>query len=271
MDRRRLCPLCHGKAWLEDLPCGRCNGLGIVPLEATPSSSALGPVIIVLAGILAIALVVFSTTCSLDVGGIEYDWPRATDIVWRLAYHRADPPPILDLVGPDRLDCDGGWGFWRPPPGPRECLDGLFVGEANRVLVARPYFSLRPSRSKLAHELWHADLFRSGISDQGHTHAGFKPGGAVDQANALLRGEGLSRRRPRRRYRSTGRPPGRPRRQLSAEARAELVRLARAGCGLREIARHLWSTRDRKGKRLVDEVLDHHVVARALEREGVTR
>jgi hypothetical protein len=68
---------------------------------------------------------------------------------------------------------------------------GVFWRDEYLAQVAHP-FDFGYIKSAFSHELYHAYLFRTTGSGNGeHTDPGFKPGGAVDQANANLAGAGI--------------------------------------------------------------------------------
>jgi hypothetical protein len=80
-----------------------------------------------------------------------------------------------------------GWWFNAGETGTADglaCIDGHYWPGLGWVQVAIYDGALQSG--SLPHELWHAHLARLGIPDHNHADPGFQPGGAVDQAAALL-------------------------------------------------------------------------------------
>lgn len=116
---------------------------------------------------------------------------EATDIVWRQAYQRTEPPPLIVWVPRNHLSCtdpvsgdpgfpvfDAGAGF--------TCRGGLYLGFV--VLAEDPApLSVIP----FAHELRHAADTLDLVLDPRHEGPQWQSGGAVDLANAMLREAGL--------------------------------------------------------------------------------
>jgi len=132
---------------------------------------------------------------------------EATALVWQF-YGNTEPnspePPRIEWVYPEDLDCglseDGIYqGFYRRQV-PIEktlgikpqCVAGVFWSEGYYTQVAHK-IGFKFTTSAFAHELYHAHLWRStGDGNGTHTDPGFKPGGAVDQANANLAAAGYA-------------------------------------------------------------------------------
>lgn len=104
--------------------------------------------------------------------------------VWHDAYGREDPPPKVRWKRGDDLNCtdatSGNPGFSTPIG----CREGYTASRYEVFVADRGETTL--AWTTLAHELLHCAQLRQGIVDPLHLTAGFKPGGAVDQANALL-------------------------------------------------------------------------------------
>jgi hypothetical protein len=113
----------------------------------------------------------------------------ALQIIWQQAYGRTDGPPEIRWVSDEEQNCidpaSGNRGF-RTLVG---CVEGLTLS-AKTVSVSwhdGDSFSV----TALAHELVHAAQARRLVFDFKHHTPEFKPGGAVDQANAMLIDAGL--------------------------------------------------------------------------------
>jgi hypothetical protein len=131
------------------------------------------------------------------------DWQPAREgeallVVWSSTYGRGDAAPDLRWPRGAELDCASGQGFELEG----QCLMGV-CWEPDLAWVAAPSSASEDGRflyerTALAHELWHASLWRDGVLDGDVNHAdpGFgtdygHPRGAVDVARDALAAAGL--------------------------------------------------------------------------------
>jgi len=113
----------------------------------------------------------------------------ALQIIWQGAYRRTDPPPQIRWVSESQQNCTD------PRSGKRGirtligCVEGLTLSP--KAVSVSWHDGDRFSGTALAHELVHAAQARRLVYDFNHHTAEFQPGGAVDQANAMLFNAGL--------------------------------------------------------------------------------
>ncbi len=176
---------------------------------------------LVLATIIWIALACVSgCTVNLQIVDLSKQ-DLATAIIWNQAFDmHQDSPPYVAWVTQAALNCavsedrshfmgfcesNGPWEIGEADPDKwGECKGGGNC-DAGATWFSNPFTSqvaLRNhdtfSDTSMAHEFYHVALqYRTGSSDSMHADPGFgvpyghPPGGAVDQANAALKAEGL--------------------------------------------------------------------------------
>lgn len=120
-------------------------------------------------------------------------------LVWNF-YQEQHRPPQITWVHGSQLNCgEGNQGFFREQTPlerrfsiPLTCVIGVFWENSYKAYVAIPLGNdFRPSESALAHELYHAHLYKTlGSADPNHEDSGFAVGGAVQQAEELLKSSG---------------------------------------------------------------------------------
>ena len=93
--------------------------------------------------------------------------------IWKDVFGRSDEPPRVRWVERSALTCKdektGRPGF----PTPDGCAEGLTMTSTEVQVAWRD--GDRFADTQLAHELWHAALFRQGLMDPGHRSSGFRP------------------------------------------------------------------------------------------------
>jgi hypothetical protein len=117
------------------------------------------------------------------------DQDTAVRMIWQEAYRRTDGPPEIRWVPPEEQNCTDPHSGRRGFKSLVGCVEGLTVSPST-VSVSwneGDVFSV----TALAHELVHAAQARRLVFDSNHHSPEFQPGGAVDQANALLSDGGL--------------------------------------------------------------------------------
>lgn len=129
---------------------------------------------------------------------------EAVRLLWRDAAGMPYDVPPISWRTQEHLGCGANGHGWIAPhtaQGENVCVVGLTHFPAYRLYGADGVFVevawwsdyLLPSQSSLAHELiGHVlDYVRGGDGDPLHQGPAFQPGGAVDQAQELLRSRGL--------------------------------------------------------------------------------
>lgn len=114
---------------------------------------------------------------------------EAVRIIWEEGLGRADRAPQIHWVFADEHNCT-------PPRSERRgfktflgCVEGLTLAPSLITVAWTDGGTF--SDTTLAHELIHAAQLRHLIFDFKHQGAAFKPGGALEQSNALLLDAGL--------------------------------------------------------------------------------
>lgn len=112
---------------------------------------------------------------------------EATRIVWNEIFHEEGPPPDIEWLEGDILNCGNGRGWMAD----HECYGGMFW--FNRWFAQVAWFEgARFSTTAFAHELCHAhNNTLSGDDDGDHNGPCYVPGGLVDIASDRLFDEGL--------------------------------------------------------------------------------
>lgn len=123
------------------------------------------------------------------------DVPRegeAAAYVWGF-YGMANEPPHREWVGQVLLDC--GYAQGAPQAfqlDAADCVAGVYYDRSRVAAMAYPDDHGPLHRTALAHEMNHAKLGDlTGYCDPDHTDESWRPGGAVDQANAGLAALGM--------------------------------------------------------------------------------
>lgn len=136
-----------------------------------------------------LALVFALTACTDTIPRQD----EAVNLVWDFFGGHRKPPAVSWKSGA-ALDCGRfAKGFYRARTAlevavnaPRQCVLGVFWQNEYVAQVARPA-DFTFGNSALAHELRHAYVYdMTGDGDPNHDDPGFRDGGAVDQADALL-------------------------------------------------------------------------------------
>jgi hypothetical protein len=144
----------------------------------------------------ALILLLVTSCATIGVRGDVVERPglrEATAFIWG-AYGRKDAPPAVRVVEGAELSCtdpnSGKPGFSVILEDPSHA--GRFISSCREGFTFLPtevsvaWTGQSWSRTSLAHELMHARQAREGVIDSGHTRPEWKPGGEVDQVNALL-------------------------------------------------------------------------------------
>lgn len=149
---------------------------------------------------IVITLALFLGACSPAVPLDPTPQPgqdRGLDLVWYSLYGNTRRPPDVLWVQPESLNCVKVNGVYvgflignKPWETGDQCVAGatwLPTPYQSWIAVAMPLHN-----TAFAHELYHASLWnRGGDGDADHTNPGWQPGAAVDQANKMLKENGL--------------------------------------------------------------------------------